>query len=86
MIITTTADMVLQHYKKRGIEWQIQDFARLRDPSFKIWDPDLKNLRVQDAKVSENETSRPITNASEISRTGQKFLGPAFFTEPLYIP
>ena len=36
MIITTTADMVLQHYKKRGIEWQIQDFARLRDPSFKI--------------------------------------------------
>ena len=36
MIITTTADMVLQHYNKRGIEWQIQDFARLQDPSFKI--------------------------------------------------
>ena len=36
------------------------------------------NARLRDAKSPENETSRPITYASEFSRSGQNFLRPTF--------
>ena len=44
------------------------------------------NLRLWDAKSHENETLRPITNAAEISRSGQNFLRPTFLKEPFYTP
>ena len=51
----------------RGIE-------TLRD--CEIQDGDLQNLSLREAK---NETSKPVTNNSEILRSGQNFPRPTFF-------
>ena len=56
----------------RGIE-------TLRD--CEIQDGDLQNLSLREAK---NETSKPVTNNSEILRSGQNFPRPTFFKEPFY--
>ena len=68
----------------RGIKWKIPDFARLRDPCFKIRDWDLKKSRLREAKSPKNETSR--LTIYEISRSGQNFSRPTFFEEPFYTP
>lgn len=44
---------------------------------------DLQNLSLREAK---NETSKPVTNVSEILRSGQNFLRPTFFEKPFYTP
>ena len=44
------------------------------------------NLRPWDIKSHENKTLRPVTNAVEISRSGQHFPRPTFFEEPFYTP
>ena len=78
--------MVLQHYKKGVYNGKFKTLRDCETPVSKFETQTSKNLRLQDAKVSENETSRPITNASEISRSGKKFPGPTYFKEPFYIP
>ena len=46
--------------------------------------PGFLTSRLQDAKSPENETSRPITNDSEISRSGQNFPTHVFRRAILY--
>ena len=58
----------------RGIE-------TLRD--CEIRDGDLQNSNLREAK---NKTSKPVTNVSEILRSGKNFLRPTFFKEPFYTP
>ena len=54
------------------------DFVRLWDLGFvKIQDLPVKNSTLWDAKSPKNETWRPITNASKISRSGQNFWIPS---------
>ena len=48
-----------------------------------IRDGDLQNSSLWEAK---NETSKPITNVSEILRLGKNFPRPTFFEEPFYTP
>ena len=48
--------------------------------------PWFQNLRLQDTKSPENETSRPITNTSEISRSGTNYQRPTLLEEPFYTP
>jgi len=56
-------------------------------PRFRNSGPRLKKQsRLREAKSPENDTPRPITNASEISRLGQNFPRPTFFVEPFYNP
>ena len=45
-----------------------------------------KTARLQDTKSPENETSRPVTNTSEISRSGPNYQRPALLEEPFYTP
>ena len=51
--------------------------------------PGIKKKKNQDSetqKSPENETSRHIKNAYEISRPGQNFARPTFFEVPFYTP
>jgi len=48
-----------------------------------IRDGDLQNLSLGEAQ---NQTSKPVTNVSEILRSGQNFPRPTFFEEPFYTP
>ena len=73
----------------RGIQWQrwFRDFARRRDPTFKIRVRDLKKNFPEDEterKNDKSETPRPIKNTSKISRSGQNFPRLAFFEVAFY--
>ena len=56
----------------------------LSNGKFETARPGFPTSRLQDAKSAENETSRPITNASEISRSGQNFPTHVFRRAVLY--
>ena len=68
----------------RGIEWYIWDFARLWDPWFKPWDQDLKKSRLRDTKSPKTRLrDKSQKNASKVSRSGQNFLTPNFFSKKI---
>ena len=59
---------------------------KLRETLVSKFETKTKKSSLRDAKSAENETSRIITNASQISRSGQNFPRPTFFKEPFYTP
>ena len=53
-----------------------------------LWDCEIQDGDLQNSNLWEtkNETSKPVTNVSEILRSGKNFPRPTFFEEPFYTP
>ena len=53
-----------------------------------LWDCEIRDGDLQNSNLWEtkNETSKPVTNVSEILRSGKNFPRPTFFEEPFYTP
>ena len=53
-----------------------------------LWDCEIRDEDLQNSNLREtkNETSKPVTNVSEILRSDKNFPRPTFFEEPFYTP